>query len=416
MKKTSLPDLPATPGVYLFWQGKIPIYIGKAINLKNRVPSYFDLKLSAKSAKMVESAERISIIRVASELEALLLEASLIKKYQPKYNFIAKDDKHALYIKITKEKYPRVITVRKNELPSFGPFPSSNKVHLTLRMLRKIFPFADHKLGKRPCIYSQIGLCNPCPNGIERIADSEKRKVEEKKYKVNIKMVKRTLGGKFKGVITSLKKIMANLAKEEKFEEATKVRNQIEALNYITQPTISTPEFLENPNLLTDIRTEELNDLKNLLIVNYKLQIVNLTRIECYDVSHISGFLATASMVTFVNGEAEKSLYRRFKINSKTANNDISSLAEIAKRRANNLKAWGTPDLIFVDGGKAQVNAFKKVFDQYQIPIVAITKGRESLDFSKGPALNLVVRIRDESHRFAQKYHNLLFKKNLLTM
>ena len=408
MKKSSLPALSEAPGVYLFWQGKVPIYIGKAINLKNRITSYFDLKLSAKSAKMVESAERISIIKVASELEAVLLEASLIKKYQPKYNFIAKDDKHALYIKITKEKYPRVITVRKNDFPSFGPFPSSNKVYSTLRMLRKIFPFADHKLGKRPCIYSQIGLCHPCPNEIEGLG-GKNIKVLRKQYLKNIKNINLVLSGKSKSVVNSLNKEMKSLSENELFEKANEVRKQIENLNYITQKPTPENNFLVNPNLEEDIKREELKNLKEIL------NIKSVHRIECCDISHISGFLPTASMITFIDASPDKSLYRRFKIIS-SKNNDVLSMTEIAKRRLKHLKKWGVPDLIFVDGGKAQVNAFRKVFCRYQIPIVAITKGRESLDFSKGPALNLTLRIRNESHRFAQKYHNLLFKKNLLTM
>ena len=353
---------------------------------------------------MVNEAKSISFIQVTSELEALLLEAKLIKLFQPKYNFIAKDDKHALYIKITNYKYPTIKPVRKNDsedsLATFGPFPSSQKVYSVLRFLRKNFPYSDHKLGKKPCIYNQIGLCNPCPNTI-------KNKVEEKIYLKNIKIINKILSGNIEKVIRGLEKEMKQLAVKEKYEKAAGIRNQIENLKYITQKSISESMFLENPNLSEDIENEELKALQKIL------KIKNLNRIECYDVSHISGFFATASMVTFIKAKEDKSLYRKFKIRS-SKNNDVETMSEIARRRVKYLKKWGLPDLIFVDGGKLQAYSFKKVFDKYGIPIVAITKGREMLDFPNKQALNLVIRIRDESHRFAKIYHSLLFKKNLI--
>ncbi len=360
---------------------------------------------------MVNEAKSISFIQVTSELEALLLEAKLIKLFQPKYNFIAKDDKHALYIKITNYKYPTIKPVRKNDSEdsqaTFGPFPSSQKVYSVLRFLRKNFPYSDHKLGKKPCIYNQIGLCSPCPNVIENIANTQKRTVAREKYLKNIKIIKKILSGNIEKVIKGLEKEMKQLAVKEKYEKAVGIRNQIENLKYITQKSISESMFLENPNLSQDINNEELKALQKIL------KIKNLNRIECYDVSHISGFLATASMVTFIKAKEEKSLYRKFKIKV-SKNNDVETMSEIARRRVKYLKKWGLPDLIFVDGGKLQANSFKKVFDKYGIPIVAITKGREILDFPNKQALNLVIRIRDESHRFAKIYHSLLFKKNLI--
>ena len=354
--------------------------------------------MAPKTKSMIKEASDISYIQVTSELEALLLEAKLIKIIQPKYNIIAKDDKHALYIKITNDEYPTIKPVRSNG--DFGPFPSSSKVYSVLRTLRHIFPYADHKLGKKACIYSQIGICNPCPNTITT-------KDEKSRYHKNINNIKKILNGDIVKVIKSLEKEMNLLSKSEKYEKAEIVRNQVESLKYITQKRISESEFLENPNLSEDIKNNELNALRNLLNIN------NVSRIECYDVSHISGYFATASMVTFINGEAEKSLYRRFKIiNSK--NNDVEIMSEIAFRREKNMAKWGIPDLIFVDGGEAQAKVFRNIFNKYHIPVVAITKGKELTDFPNHQALNLVTRIRDESHRFAKIYHHLLFKKNLI--
>lgn len=168
MDKQVVSTIPENPGVYIFKKDSQVIYVGKAINLKRRVRSYFDLHLLPKTKKMVSEANNLKFIIVSSEFEALLLEAKLIKKFQPKYNVIAKDDKHPLYIAITKEEFPRVIAVRKlitsnySLMASYGPFPSSHNVYSVLKMIRRIFPYSDHKIGKRVCLYSHIGLCNPC--------------------------------------------------------------------------------------------------------------------------------------------------------------------------------------------------------------------------------------------------------------
>ena len=428
-KKEYLKDIPETSGIYVFWKGSEIIYIGKAINLKSRLESYFSINLAPKTRNMVGESTHISLIKVTSELEALLLEARLIKDYQPKYNFISKDDKHALYIKITKEKYPRVVTARKvdeeGSLSFFGPFPSSTKVYSVLRFLRKNFPYSDHKIGKRPCIYSQIGLCSPCPNQIERIEDVELKTLETSKYKRNIRMIKKILNGDINKVVSDLQKEMDVYSKEEKYEEAAKVKREIESLIYITQNVVSENLFLENPNLSSDLREKEIKDLQGIIFDTLGVK-KDIKRIECFDISHISGYLPTASMVTFIDGEADKRFYRKFKVRV-NKNSDTESLSEIAGRRIKNMEAWGKPDLILVDGGKGQVGAFNKEFSRLDITIIGIAKRYETLVFLKNGkfieyrlhrsvALNLVQRIRDESHRFAKKYHNLLFKKNLLSM
>lgn len=390
--------MPESPGVYKFLKNSRIIYVGKAINLKKRLESYFSLDLTPKTRSMVTEANGIVFIKVTSELEALLLEARLIKIAQPKYNVIAKDDKHALYIKISQDKFPIIKPVRQNG--DFGPFPSTSKVYSVLRTLRHIFPYADHKLAKKACLYSQLGLCNPCPNTI-------KTNAEKKIYLKNIENIRKILNGDIEKVIKNLEKEMNTLSRTENYEKAVIIRNKVESLKYIIQKPISENMFLSNPNLSEDIKNEEIKSLQNIL------KIKSLNRIECYDISHISGYLATASMVTFINGEPEKSLYRKFRIKN-SINNDVGVMAEIAERRANNIKKWGLPDLILVDGAEPQANAFRKVFNKYHLPVVAVIKGRESTDFPDRQALNLVTRIRNESHRFAKNYHRLLFKKNLI--
>lgn len=420
MLKNSLKSLPETPGIYIFWSKKIPIYIGKAINIKKRLETYFRLNLAVKTKKMISEADKVTYIRVNSELEALLLEAKLIRARQPKYNFIAKDDKHPLYIKITNDKFPIIVTVRKTDnspaLAVFGPFPSSRKIYSVLRMIRKIVPYSDHKLGKKPCIYSHLGLCNPCPNTITGISEREI-------YLNNIRIIKNILSGKISFVIKDLSKSMKIFSKSEKYEEAALIREKIDNLNYITQKSFSEENFITNPNLTADLRNIETAEIKKLLKKYFNLRVGRGNRFECFDVSHISGSWATASMVTFIKGEPDKSLYRRFRIRQDKTKSDADSLKEIAQRRESNFDKWGKPNLIIVDGGPAQVKAFWDISIQYGIPVVGIEKQFETLVYNQkrvrlpaGPAKNLLVRIRDESHRFAQKYHNLLIYKDLFKL
>ncbi|MEK7472919.1 MAG: GIY-YIG nuclease family protein [Patescibacteria group bacterium] len=413
ISKAKFLKIPQSAGVYTFWKSEIPIYIGKSVNLKSRLNSYLSLDLGIKTAQMVNEANSVTYIQVTSDLEALLLESSLIKRYKPKYNIVLKDDKHALYIVITKEEFPRVLTSRKTG--DYGPFPNSTNVKTILKILRKIFPYSDHKLGKKPCFYSYLGLCNPCPNtGLNRTI-----------YLKNIKNIKLVLSRKFNVVRKNLEKEMKNLSKLEKYEEAKIVRDKIRSLDYITQQKIDTQQFLENPNLVEDIRNLEIENLKTKLNENCKLQIVNLQRIECYDISHLSGAGATASMVVLINGEKENSEYRHFKVNQKNGQSDYDSMREIARRRVKT--TWNRPDLIIVDGGLGQVKIFDeefrklKEFSKFNILVVGIAKNPDRLVFSdgtkmklQGETLQLVSRIRDEAHRFARRYHHLLLSKSLL--
>jgi len=417
---------PDSAGVYIYIKEGKPIYVGKAKNLKNRVSSYFRLNLDTKTRKMINEAEEISYIKVASEFESLLLEAKLIKYYQPKYNIIAKDDKQPLYIRITKEKFPRIITLRKNDLSktldlaTYGPFPSTGNVRSVLRMIRSVFPYSDHKLGKKACLYSQIGLCNPCPNVIQS-------EYERKIYLSSIRHIKSMLDGKIKKVKKDLEREMRKASKLSEFENAALIRDKIKKLEYITNPQSNVDIYLENPNLVEDTRKNEILDLKHIL-QNNGIVISKLVRIECYDVAHLQGVSPTASMVVFMGGVPEKSYYRHFKINQKKGWDDYGSLREVAKRRKKHLSDWGRPDLIIVDGGKGQTSVFLREFETENIPVVGLAKRFESLVIPinnlgtteiieyrllKGASLNLVQRLRNEAHRFARVYHHKLLSKSL---
>ncbi|MFC1600653.1 GIY-YIG nuclease family protein [Patescibacteria group bacterium] len=427
-----LSSVPEEPGVYIFFSKKRPLYVGKSVNLKNRLRSYKQVALSRKTSKMISQAKSFSYIVVASEVEALLLEAKLVNLLQTPYNIQLKDDKHPLYIRITNDKYPLVLTARKinqkeNYLYFYGPFPSSSSVKRTLKLIRKIFPYAQHLPQKRACIYSQMGLCKPCPSVIEKVQDKRSNKSKLKKdYKNNIKMIVRFLNGDIKKVKNTLTKNMKNYSSNEMFEEASLISSQLKAIEYITSPKNSINQFLENPYLLEDIKQKELTELKTILF-KY-ISIKNIRRIECYDVAHLSGSFPTASMVTFINAVAEKNLYRHFKIRQKSTQDDTASLKEVAKRRKKHLTDWGVPDLMIVDGGKGQVGAFEDIFKNINVPIVGIAKKTNSLiiqlkessqsnyasiKLPRGPALNLIQRLRDESHRFARRLHHKLVKNDL---
>lgn len=425
--------LPTLCGIYIFFDNnKNILYIGKSKNLKNRLGSYFQSRLYGKTKNMMRKAKYLSFITVNSEIESLILEANLIRREKPQYNLELKDDKRPLYIKITKEKYPRVLTARKIENDKsiqniYGPFPSSKNVNNVLKIVRKIFPYSTHRLGKKACLRSQIGLCDPCPNDIENSPDRLKY-VLRKKYLKNIKYVKKFLDGDFVKIKYLLKKDLDEQSKNENYEKALETKNKLEQINYITQPIIDTDEYIKNPNHLTDIKKRELKNLSNIL-GKYFRNISEIKRIECYDVAHIQGSFPTASMVTFINGFPETSLYRRFKILQEKKQSDTDSLNEVAKRRQKHLIDWGVPDLMIIDGGKGQVSSFLKVFTN-TIPIVGVAKREETLvipvyestvdihyieEKLKEEALYIVQKLRNEAHRFARSYHHKLIEKELFS-
>ncbi|MFH1792037.1 MAG: GIY-YIG nuclease family protein [Patescibacteria group bacterium] len=433
VSKTNFKFLPKNPGVYIFWHKNKVIYIGKAINLKNRLNSYLQINLDLKTRKMLNFSETVSFIKVENELEALLLEAYLIKKNQPKYNIIAKDDKNPLYIKITKEKYPRIITARKIDenkkdyISFFGPFPSSSIVKSVLRSLRKTFPYSDHKIAKKACIYNQIGLCNPCPSAIDSLENLKEKENLRKLYLSEINIINTILKGNYRKIQKDLYKKMNKLADKEKFEEASLVKKQLKSMEYITQPIVRPKLFSDNPNLAEDLIKGQLKQL-SLILKKINGLSLNLNRIECYDVSHTSGTNATASMVVFTKGQEDKKLYKHFKIMNNKKNDDISSLREVAKRRIKHLKEWGEPDLVIVDGGIGQTKTLYEEFSKEDIFVIGISKRYETLIIPKkvndklvfrsyllpnNSAKRLVQRLRDEAHRFAQRYHNILIKKTL---
>jgi excinuclease UvrABC nuclease subunit len=287
-------------------------------------------------------------------------------------------------------------------------------------MVRKLFPYSDHKVGNKPCLYSHLGLCNPCPNYINGIENNDEKEIVTAIYKRNIRNIKLVLSRKFNMVRKGLESEMNNFSKLQKYEEAKLIRDRIKVLDYITQDKTDISMFVENPNLTEDIRSQEINSLQTIL--NSKFSIQGLNRIECFDIAHLQGVSATASMVVLVNGEKENSEYKHFKVKQKNGQSDYDSMREIAGRRVKHIEDWGKPDLIIVDGGLGQVKIFNDVFVKNSIPVVGIAKHPDRLVFPdgtkirlKGLSLQLVSRIRDEAHRFARRLHHKLLSKSLLT-
>jgi len=403
---------PRQPGVYQFFDqtGKV-IYVGKAKNLRNRLKSYLQIKdLGAKTAKLVANISQISWIVVTSEIEALLLEASLIKKYQPKYNRVAKDDKSHLYIKISTDNIPQVTAARRQQpaknIKLFGPFPSASTVRTVLLILRRIFPYCTHRRPQKSCLYIHLGLCSNPYQSEETLAA----------YHKDIKKIILFLSGKKDQLVKKLTKEMQKLSNEQKFEEAAKIKKQIEVLIYITQPVKKPEEYLAKPDLAEDTLREKLEKTKE------ELKLEKLPRrIECYDISNVAGKLATGSMVVFENGQPEKSQYRRFRIKLEQKPNDLLMLEEVLKRRFRN--SWKLADLIVIDGGREQLRVTQKILNQedLQIPVVSLAKRFEEIYFDTqssplklakdSKALQLLQYLRDEAHRFAIVYHRQLRKR-----
>lgn len=419
--------LPQLPGVYQYKdnQGTI-IYIGKARNLAKRVQSYFAKNQGTKTMQMLSLAHSLSYIVTDSEFSALLLEAKLVRLHMPKYNIQLKDDKSPLYIVFTKEEFPRVLTLRQTQLQViphthvYGPFVDGVTAKKVLKFLRRIFPYSQHKLGKRGCLYAQIGLCNPCPSEIVKLS-GEARARQKKEYRANITALRTLLDGKSNRVVFALTRDMKQYAKTQEFERAQEAKERITKINYLALKQLSIDDFVTDPYLLSDIRDKERKELVNLIAPYVS---TTARRIECFDIAHLAGSFPTASMVTFIDGEPEKRWYRHFRVSAQDQNNDTDSMSKVLTRRARHFSDWGRPDLIIVDGGKGQLAAALEIITdipviglakRFETIICATTDGYVEIRLPDGGAKNLVVRLRDEAHRFARTYHHALVKKNLLS-
>lgn len=409
--------IPHKPGIYIYKNDEAKvIYVGKAIDLYNRVSSYFNSKnLIPRTATMVSNIRSIETIIVDSELEALILEASYIKKFLPIYNVNLKDDKDYLYIVITKAEFPKVITARRKEIKGnkgyYGPFPSAQTVKRTLKQLRRIFPWCSNPPGSgnknsKPCFYYHIKLCPGACVGA----------ISAKDYNKILSNFSKFLDGRKQELLEELEYEMNQYAKDLKYEEAAKIKRTIDGINYITQSN-RVSSYLENPNFIQDLENSSLIDLQNALGLKEIPE-----RIEAYDISNFQGTDSTGSMVVLTHGEVDKSQYRRFKIKITGKPNDYAMHSEMMQRRLKH-KEWPFPQLFLIDGGRGQVRASKAELEAQgvDIPIYGLAKRMEWLYPPEGEVvrlprknlgLRLLQKIRDESHRFAITYHRKLRAKS----
>jgi len=413
-----LKNLPTRPGVYIMRDSSCKIiYIGKATSLRARVNSYFlDNIKDFKNTFLAKTVRNIEYVLTNNEKEASILEESLIKRFQPKYNIIWKDDKRYPHIKIKKGKYPSIDVVRVKKSDGakyFGPYPDSADMQHTLKFAIKIFGLRPCKYDlskrKKECLYYFINKCPaPCIG-----------KIGEKEYSNLINKVKMFLSGKNKKLFRTLKNEMNTAKKNLEFEKASKLRNTI----FAVKNTLTKTNFKETTidNILLNIdRTSYLADLSQML--KHKIY-----RIEGFDISNISGKYPVGSMVVFNNGFPDKSEYRKFKIRTVKQINDYEMISEVINRRYSGSLTENTqiPDLILIDGGKghlsAAVSSLKRIPKLKKMPkVIALAKQNEEIFIQNNPnpvtlsknslALNLLKHIRDEAHRFAISYHKQLRK------
>ncbi|MCX6791880.1 MAG: UvrB/UvrC motif-containing protein, partial [Candidatus Gottesmanbacteria bacterium] len=372
----------------------------------------------AKIKLLVSQIAEIETITTTSEFDALLLEAKLIHDNAPKYNVVLKDDKSPLYILLTlSEVLPHVYTMRRSDLPKkfhkqdalFGPFQSATMVRSILRQLRHTIPYCTQKKRTgRPCFYSHIGLCNPCPSA----AGTDKTL-----YRRNIFRLKNILCGKSDLVLKDLEKDMKMAANEQRFEDAAILRNHIQNLYFMMQKRYDPMLYMNADTGAEDIFHSELESLRNTL-VPYIPELRHLHRIECIDISNTSGRQATGSLVILTDGHKDTNEYKRFRIRREIAQNDTAMIAEVVTRRFSHPE-WPKPDLLVIDGGKGQVRAAQNA----HVPVIGLAKHFEEIIVPHGPdwkiiripytsaALHVLERVRDEAHRFAISYHRLLRKK-----
>ncbi|HRN70228.1 MAG TPA: GIY-YIG nuclease family protein [Candidatus Woesebacteria bacterium] len=424
-KREELKTIPTMIGVYIFEKNGKPIYIGKSVNLKARLISHFEAaKVDSKSSGYVNNADKISYYLTDSEFKALILESELIQKNHPKYNVRWMDDKSYLYVKATiKDEFPKFFITRREHDKNciyFGPFPSVKIATNLLREIRKVFPFCTQKkITKIPCFYSKIKMCHPCPNVISQIEDPQERKQLTKEYKDNVKQVIKVLEGKVDTVVKQLYLKIDALTKKQQFEEAIWYRDRLYRLEGIVLRRKFDTEYVDTYNS----SEKRVNSLQQLL--SPYLPVKKLDRIECYDMSTFQFKESTASMVVFTNGLSDKKEYKRFKIKNEKAESDFEMIDEVIRRRLKN--DWKMPDLFVIDGGKPQVRTVLKVLKEMEItiPLIGIAKRPDRIILGEGdllsvrpksdhPGFKLIQSLRDESHRFAKKYHIHLRNKKML--
>lgn len=402
--QNKIAQLPDSPGVYFFMQGRKILYIGKASSLRQRVRSYFTDDLAVERGerlvKMLALARGLRFTPTNSAVEALILESVLIKKHQPPYNSRAKDDKSYVCLVITKEKWPRVLIVRQKDLSTvtysigslFGPFTSGRDLRLALKIVRKIFPFRDScrpieeragTVSPRPCFHRQLSLCPGVCTG----------EISRPDYLKLLRHLKLFFSGKSSLLLAQLTSEMKRLAKRQHFEQANEIKKQLIALQHINDTAMISADWLvDKPDRPT------------------------AWSLEAYDVAHLSGRETVGALVVVRDGETCPKSYRRFRLTTEIkGGDDLAALTQLVNRRLKHVAEWPLADMVVIDGGATHWRLAKKLFTGLPVMIVAVVKDehhrpKEILGLTTALASRRqeILLANAEAHRFALSYHRRL--------
>ncbi|MDB5259344.1 MAG: UvrABC system protein [Candidatus Taylorbacteria bacterium] len=430
-------NMPDAPGVYFFKNSAGDIlYIGRATSLRDRVRSYFGDDLIHTRGPllidMVTQSAKIDWTETGSVLEAIILEANLIKQHQPYFNTKEKDNRSFNYVVITDEDFPRVLMVRGRNLEaaiadgtlpyevreSFGPYTNPTMLRDALKIIRRIFPYHDTCVpgSGKPCFNRQLGRCPGVCSG----------EISQKDYMKTIRRIMLFLRGKTSALTESLERDMKEYASKQEFEKANEAKKTLYALSHIQDIGLLKSEA----GIVLGNASE--GDEK---YIDYSTgSIAGRYRIEAYDIAHLGGNDAVGVMTVVTNGTIDKAEYRKFRVRRAVkksqkdgGNDDVNNLKEILSRRfARN--DWPMPDLVVVDGGIGQINAAEAVLAGFElkIPVVSVVKDEThsprdlmsstmaSRAITDETLKAAVLLANAESHRFAIAYHKLLRKKSFI--
>ena len=420
---------PTGPGIYLFHDkaGRV-IYIGKAKNLRSRAGSYFLAAAAAdkRTANLVREAYDIDCVETESDVDALLMEARLVKDIQPKFNRDLRDDKTFPYLQITThEDFPRVEVTREPKTSGvklFGPFASAGSLRGAVLALQKVFKFrtcsldieADDDRWRwfRPCLLASINQCTaPC-----------NLRIGKDDYRHDIKRLRTFLEGGRKKLLNEMRAEMAEASKALRFEQAARLRDEIDSLERLNER--GEIETHEQPEVFYTDPKKGLAGLQKIFKLDERPR-----NIEGVDIAHLGGNETVASLVQFLDGLPFKPGYRRYRIREVEGIDDYASIREVVGRRFRKLRDDGDvfPDVLLIDGGIGQLRKGLEAFRALDIkpPLVLSLAKKEELVYvmdrdkplrlsRRSYALRLLQYVRDEAHRFAQHYHHLLRRKRTL--
>ncbi len=410
------------PGVYLFEdENKKPLYIGKSINIRSRIKQHFEgfRDGTSKALHFFPKTKTLKIKVVNNDIEAIILESNYIRAYQPQYNSISKDDKSQVFIIFTDKPDTKIKIIHTTDIRTldidnyktqiYGPFTNTHTAETVLKHIKNIFGYCLKPLNPRgtSCFNKHIekcpGICDGTINHIQ--------------YQKHIGKIKKFLSGKFTALVKNYKRDIKNYSKKLEFEEANKLKYELQGI----ESTLSA----KSSSLFLSV-SEDLEYLNNRIISKLKHPKIQspLYRIECYDLAHLQGDNYVGSMVVFTNFQPDIKQYRHFNIHDEDKS-DPYAMRQILQRRFNHGE-WHEPSLILLDGGIPQLSIAGKAVPNH-IPVISLAKKKETILYLdeegkkhevnlrlNDPALTLLMRLRDEAHRFANTFHSSKHRKDVI--